>query len=500
MESSLDSPSSHEKILSKKWSPYFLSLVCGSFASIFFLKPLLVLCFILGPLPVLYCVLNSSVRTGIKLSMLFGLVAMLPTVIEMTKIMSPFQQVGLWLLFSFLLALPIILTRLVLGRLSDQLNISYFLFLPWVYGAAMAGIAVLYNLPFTGHWMPVLAYQSFEVSRQLMSVAGSYTVLFLIALIAGALLVLVLSRTKKVLVNTAAIIIVACLFITLGYGQIPEIERSIKVATITANLPERENEKWYDVLPPIAKTNDWINLYQKYASLTREAANKNAKIIAWPEYALILKGMVDESNLKTSLIDLANKLDVTIVASYINVQSRKNVAYGITPSGEEVTYYKQRLVGVVESSWLTSGLKDFELLYVKELDLNIGIRICYDNDFPMGTREAIKAGAEIMITPYADWDGVSETHARLNAMHAAENHISTLRAARGGLSTIVGPEGEIIKSGRSDLTPDQVLIAELPISKPGTIYSKFGDWLGWLCMMFIIVMGGIRIRVIYKKI
>ncbi len=494
LENSIDSNGSFEKIKEGQLWPYLVALVCGAIASLLILDPLFVVFMILAPLPVLYYSLTGCLKRSVQLGLIFGFSSMLPLVIKMTKIIPLPATMGFLVLFTLLIALQFILTRLVLGRLKTHGDDKYLMLVPWGYAIVTAAITLAYNLPIAGHWLPMLTFQSFDWSRQLVSVAGSFTFMFVTSLVAGSALLLVLNRSRRALMSSAAAALVVCIMFIAGYSQAPEIDRNVRVAAITTILPEEVSSSWFSSFPPTLKTNDWLPIYHRYANLTQDAAGKGAKIIAWPEFSLMIKDDTDEANLKASLTALSKDLGVTIIAGFVNVEAARNTLFGITPSGENTTYFKHFLVPDIESSWLKPGVPNFGMLHVKELDLNIGMRTCYDNDFPIGTREAIQAGADIMVTPYADWEGIRKGHARLNASHAAENHISTLRPSLDGLSTIVGPEGEFIQSGRSDLNQDQILIDDMPISKPGTLYTKFGDWLGWLSLMLLIVMSVVRYR------
>lgn len=490
----LNSDDKYEKIRQAGLTPYLVSVLCGGLASLLILDPMFVALMVFAPLPVLYYCLTGCIKRSVQLGLIFGFSSMLPLVIKMTKIIPLPATMGFLLLFTVLLALQFILTRLVLGRLKTHGDDKYLMLLPWVYAITSAAITLAYNLPIAGHWLPMLTFQSFDWSRQLVSVAGSFTFMFVTSLVAASALLLLLNRSRRALISSATAAGVVCIMFIAGYSQTPEIDRNVRVAAITTILPEEVSNSWFSSFPPTLKTNDWLPIYQRYAGLTQDAASKGAKIIAWPEFSLMIKDDTDEANLKASLTVLSKDLGVTIIAGFVNVDAARNTLFGITPGGENTTYFKHFLVPDIESSWLKPGAPRFGMLHVKELDLNIGMRTCYDNDFPIGTREAIQAGADIMVTPYADWEGIRKGHARLNASHAAENHISTLRPSLDGISTIVSPEGEFIQSGRSDLNQDQILIDDMPISKPGTLYTKFGDWLGWLSLMLLIVMGALRYR------
>lgn len=105
-------------------------------------------------------------------------------------------------------------------------------------------------------------------------------------------------------------------------------------------------------------------------------------------------------------------------------------------------------------------------------------------------------GAPVLIVnPTNDgWFGNSnatrEQHLQLARWRAIENGVPVVRAANTGVSCAIDSHGRVIARGvRGPGDPpgrrgpaslaDGVIVAELPLSGGRTIYSRFGDWLGW---------------------
>ncbi len=246
----LNSDDKYEKIWQAGLTPYLVSVLCGGLASLLILDPMFVALMVFAPLPVLY--------RSVQLGLIFGFSSMLPLVIKMTKIIPLPATMGFLLLFTVLLALQFILTRLVLGRLKTHGDDKYLMLLPWVYAITSAAITLAYNLPIAGHWLPMLTFQSFDWSRQLVSVAGSFTFMFVTSLVAASALLLLLNRSRRAIISSATAAGVVCIMFIAGYSQTPEIDRNVRVAAITTILPEEVSNSWFSSFPPTLKTNDWL--------------------------------------------------------------------------------------------------------------------------------------------------------------------------------------------------------------------------------------------------
>lgn len=112
----------------------------------------------------------------------------------------------------------------------------------------------------------------------------------------------------------------------------------------------------------------------------------------------------------------------------------------------------------------------------------------------------------LLVNPTNDgWFGGSnatrEQHLQLARWRAVENRIAIVRAANTGISCAIDHRGRILARGvRGPTDPpghrgpsslaDGVLVAELPLVGGRTIYSRTGDWLGWIVL---VAAGGVVI-------
>ena len=118
----------------------------------------------------------------------------------------------------------------------------------------------------------------------------------------------------------------------------------------------------------------------------------------------------------------------------------------------------------------------------------VGLEICFDSCYTNTTRETVAGGARLIAMPNYDPPtprGVlHHLHGAMLPFRAVENRVPFVRADSNGLSQIVGVTGEIV--GQSPLFAPDVLVATLRLgSGPGTVFTRWGDWLTYLCLLVI---------------
>ena len=129
------------------------------------------------------------------------------------------------------------------------------------------------------------------------------------------------------------------------------------------------------------------------------------------------------------------------------------------------------------------------LLKIK--DVPMGILICFESIFPSISREEVKNGARVLVNITSDgWYGRSLgpiEHFELARFRAIETNRYLVRCARTGISAIVTPEGEIVKS--IGLFKDGILSYDVPLYKTKTPYVKYGDWMVLVAILNLFGIG-----------
>src|SRR6266852_5595227 len=119
-----------------------------------------------------------------------------------------------------------------------------------------------------------------------------------------------------------------------------------------------------------------------------------------------------------------------------------------------------------------------------------GVSICYEAIFPSEVRRFAAGGAQLLINISNDgWFGRSaaaEQHLRMARVRAVENRRWIVRSTNSGFTVSVDPYGRILQP----LPPDVRAAADLPYDfrSDQTIYTRFGDWFAWLCVLVSVIL------------
>ena len=119
-----------------------------------------------------------------------------------------------------------------------------------------------------------------------------------------------------------------------------------------------------------------------------------------------------------------------------------------------------------------------------------GVFICYEATYPGEVRRFAAGGAQLLINISNDgWFGRSaaaEQHLRMARVRAVENRRWLVRSTNNGFTVSVDPYGRIFEP----LPPDVRATADLPYDfrTDETIYTRFGDWFAWLCVLVSVIL------------
>ncbi|HET9994933.1 MAG TPA: apolipoprotein N-acyltransferase [Candidatus Acidoferrum sp.] len=119
-----------------------------------------------------------------------------------------------------------------------------------------------------------------------------------------------------------------------------------------------------------------------------------------------------------------------------------------------------------------------------------GVFICYEAIYPGEVRRFAANGAELFINISNDgWFGRSaaaEQHLHMARVRAVENRRWMVRATNNGYTVSVDPYGRVF----APLPPDIRAAVDLPydLRSDQTIYTRFGDWFAWLCVVVSVIL------------
>ena len=165
----------------------------------------------------------------------------------------------------------------------------------------------------------------------------------------------------------------------------------------------------------------------------------------------------------------------------------------LVPFGEYVPY--PRVFFFVDKISTEAGsFKPGSRLVVSPLDdeHRISSFVCYEAIFPELVRRSVDMGAGALFNLTNDgWFGDSAApyqHLNMARFRAIENQRYLLRAANNGISAVINPDGVVLK--RTRLNERTLLEGDFEFKTTKTIYTRFGDWFAWLCLLTVVFAGG----------
>jgi apolipoprotein N-acyltransferase len=135
----------------------------------------------------------------------------------------------------------------------------------------------------------------------------------------------------------------------------------------------------------------------------------------------------------------------------------------------------------------------------------LSVSICYEDIFPGKIRSLMHGGPEgripeVMFNLTNDsWYGNSSEpmeHLALASFRCIENRRSLVRVTNTGVSAFVDPVGRIVS--RTGVWTRESLVGRVPLLKGDTVYARFGDWIGWLCILITVSCIGQALKVAGK--
>jgi len=220
---------------------------------------------------------------------------------------------------------------------------------------------------------------------------------------------------------------------------------------------------------------DEFGILFRYEPEIAKLGRQGAKLVVLPEKAIPITELTGDA-LRLSMTGLADTFGMRIVAGYtiISPKPMRNMVGLIDPG--------MGVVGAYEKVHLFEGeaIEGFHHGSEPWIVGDAGFAICKDFDFESYMRKYGEKGVSVMYDPA--WDFVRDGwwHSRIAIVGAVANGYSLVRNARQGRMTISDDRGRVQYEASSESQRMTTLIGELRPSMGRTLYSRLGDWFGWL--------------------
>jgi len=274
------------------------------------------------------------------------------------------------------------------------------------------------------------------------------------------------------LVGAGGVLVVWVTISLIILAGAPKDPETIRVAAVQSGVPIPAH--W----PPDQPQEE------RLASLveqTRAAAQQGAQLVVWPELGIGFDPQVEHTD---ELRALAAETNATLVIGYglATEEESRNAAVPLTPSGEFLPIYGKSHVPPGEPLDPDAGKYP---VYDTPLG-KWGTIICHDANFGESGRIMARKGARLLAIPTfeAYIPGFENIFYIQMLFRSVENRIATVKADTAFSSSIIDPYGRILelRSGAPDGEPF-ALVADVELGTPGTLYTRLGDWVGWISLV-----------------
>jgi len=352
--------------------------------------------------------------------------------------------------------------------------------LPWVFAAVQCTIYLVIEYPMAGGHIILLTAAQYQLSfaHAVAAAGGQYLLLFVLGLLSATVAMVILQRTRPVVISALLAAVFCAMVIIIGNYAPVSGNGNITAAAVVHKKDKALATKWGSNKADSVTLTDALMELANYERLSDSAIARGAKLIVWNEYGLRVRSAWKDS-INAEVRRFAQNRQVTITACYINADDKLNNALTVSPAGGATLYAKKYLVPMDESLWLHSGKQDFAPITLPASNIKAAVRICYDNDFPSGSRAARQTGTNLFINPAADWKEIAAMHLASHSFRASENGIPMIRATSNGYSAFINGRGQITAQ-QETFTQDGLLVGQLDLSERHTLYTYSGNWIFYI--------------------
>jgi apolipoprotein N-acyltransferase len=369
---------------------------------------------------------------------------------------------------------------------------------------------------------------------QIADIIGTFGISFLIVLI-NVLFFFTIKYFKEdrktSILSILAVILIFTLTLFYGFNKEASYKptgRELKVGLIQPNLDPWE--KW--------ETTDLDNLLHIYFSLSKQAINKGAKVIFWPETALPVYLTLGNYDTEVdSIYNFIQKNNVYLLTGMPNVvfynkddhphgakydkslgyygtynsillfspYSRKIQHYGkikLVPFGERVPFVNELPFlgdwmrwGVGIGGWNIGRDTTIFKLDLKNKNqstvdsIKVGGLVCFESVFPIFASHFVNKGAEFLAVVTNDsWYGNLSgpyQHKEYADLRAVENRRFVVRASNGGISCVINPLGQTLEETK--MFTKIFLVGTVSLSNQKTFFTEHPYIVTTICLIVSIL-------------
>ncbi len=340
---------------------------------------------------------------------------------------------------------------------------------------------------------------------QLAAWTGVYGLSFLVVAYNALLAWTIATRSQRSRFVTVGVTAASLALALFGHWFVPHDAPQYVAHLVSTNFPQSESYP-----------SDWLDLHaselDRLENLSVSAARANPGLIVWPEVPAPFS--LEDPKFAARAVRIARDSGSFFLLGVDDWKldsagrwAASNSAVLLDPSGRRVfTYDKIHLVPFGEyvplRRWLTFAAKltaeigDFQPGTVYRVGNLPGgtfaAFICFEAVFPAEVKRFAAGGAELLINISNDgWfvgSAAPPQHLMMARVRAVENRRWLLRDTNKGFTVAVDPHGRY--AALIDI--DRVGVVEAPYDfrSDTTLYTRWGDWWSWLCVIVSVILLG----------
>jgi apolipoprotein N-acyltransferase len=319
---------------------------------------------------------------------------------------------------------------------------------------------------------------------QIASVTGIWGISFCIFLFAATVAVILQggdSFSPKIPLVLGVSVFLACV-LGLGAWRVaatPKNSSTVKVALMASSAL---GDTWANT-PAEAQA-----LFQRYADHVKPLARQGIQLFVLPEHT---GPVTDSSQADADALfgELAKQTGAYIAVGVERIMPTlsRNQERIYSPNGALLaSYNKHHLL----PPWENQFTPDTKRTVLAEPSGKWGVEICKDMDFPLLSRQYSQDGIGLLIVSANDFVQDGWLHGRMAVLRGVESGFSIARSAKLGILTATDDRGRVLAERDTTIMapPFATVIVTIPVRHDPTIYSRFGNWFAWLCIILLLAL------------
>lgn len=491
-------------MISKKHLPilyFLLGFGLFMFTRLSKLVPFIAMAIVIAPIFILRFIRTQPTKRGIWLTLLGFFLSMNIALWGLFEFDDAWMTFAFGLIRSTLLAiiwfLPFMLDRLLYPKFSNR-DLGSTLIFPTI-TTAIFFLSTLEG-PFDDGSGTISSFgHGYGISEliQARSVFGVWILVFIHSWLFSIVNYLWEHQFKWLKIKKTILMYASVLVLTFVFGVVKTASPSslesdtVKIAAVVL-IPEDGKVIPMSEIFDSRKTSPFKQTLSRISRLTKKAVENGAKIVSFQEYAMVIN-KEEESSLREAYKGIAkeNNVFLSITYAYFPKEGKgENKHLFINEKGEILLDYTKRyLLGLGPFGESGVFIKGPETIQSAETPYGkIGITICRDMGFPSYVRQAAQNNVDIMLSPSYDWP---KSPAAWYITSTIENGFSFVRPTYNGYSYAADYHGNELAHMHADQTEEGILYSDVPVHGIKVMYPIFGDLLGWLCVMAMLVLIGV---------